>query len=145
MRGSELKEAERLDSKLRALGSQRSGLSEAEEVRALRVSLESRLHAIGEVVMRRELGVSKYTVLRVVREDGLTVHLQLLTVEISRSGGSLSWWLSGVGLRKDNSIGSRPQSVGFTRARLSRRTLQDEWLSVVPLGRCRGLNDPYGK
>lgn len=94
-----------------------------------REQASSQLADLNAAVLEREIGLKKYMVIRVERDDGLTIQLQALSFSISYLRGYIDgWWdVSGRNIRKDGTLGLRDEGLAFRNARISRRLLDGSW------------------
>ena len=118
--------------------------SEVKEVSSLLVASDrsdplfeqrsQRLAQLGGAVLFRHLGVERYMVLEVERDDGHRVRMQLIDVHIEGAEyeWGWKWWLSGRALRKDATLGSLPEGICYSSARISCRLLTGEWRRMAP-------------
>lgn len=91
-----------------------------------------RLADLSEVVLGREIGLKKYMVIRVERDDGFTLQLQALSFSISNFRGYMDGWdVSGRNLRKDETLGLRDEWLAFRNAHISRRLLDGSWETLA--------------
>ena len=96
-----------------------------------REQASNRLAELSEVVLGREIGLKKYMVIRVEREDGFTLQLQVLSFLISYFRGYIGVWnVSGRNIRKDGTLGLRDEGLAFRNARISRRMLDGSWATL---------------
>lgn len=103
------------------------------------IELQRRVEAIATGALNRRLGIEQFMVLDVERDDGYRTLLQVLTIDLDRSGRyGLMWWsLKGRALRKDQTMGALPAGINFETARICRRTLAGVWVPIHPVPMAR--------
>lgn len=90
------------------------------------------LAELSEGVLGREIGLKKYMVIRVERDDGFTLQLQALSFSISYFRGYMDGWdVIGRNLRKDETLGLRDEWLSFRNAHISRRLLDGSWAKLA--------------
>ena len=100
-----------------------------------RKQTSDRLAELSEVVLGREIGLKKYMVIRVERDDGFTLQLQVLSFSISYFRGYMDGWdVIGRNLRKDETLGLRDEWLSFRSAHISRRLLDGSWTKLALRG-----------
>lgn len=93
-----------------------------------REQASSQLAELSVTVLRREIGLKKYMVIRVERDGGFTLQLQALSLSISTFSGYMDGWnVRGRNIRKDGTLGLRDEGLVFRNARISRRLLDGSW------------------
>jgi len=87
---------------------------------------------LNAAVLEREIGLKKYMVIRVERDDGFTIQLQALSFSISYFSGYIDgcWDVSGRNIRKDGTLGLRDEGLTLRNARISRRLLDGSWVKL---------------
>lgn len=93
---------------------------------------------LAAAVLRRELGLERFTVLAVLRDDNLEIRLQVLSFAFrddTKFGGEWFWELEGRSLRKNGSLGHKSTGIGFRCATLRRRHLDGSWKPIRLLAR----------
>lgn len=87
-------------------------------------------------VVRKSLGIGRYSVLHLIREGGYESWFQLRSVKLMRdfAFSTEAWHFEGGMLKKDKSIGagSRHGGMGFKIAFMERRRLDGRWERVRP-------------
>lgn len=92
----------------------------------------SQLAELSEAVLEREIGLKKYMVIKVEREDGFTLQLQALSFSVSHyTGHADSWLISGRNIRKDGKLGKCDIGLSFRSALVSRRQLDGSWTALT--------------
>jgi hypothetical protein len=90
----------------------------------------ARLDVLAATVLQRSIGLERYMVVYVRRDDGFEVKLQVLSLRLEphpRSLRRLTWGLKGRALRKDETLGVTPVGIFFTHAAIVRRRLDGSW------------------
>lgn len=126
---SELSEVKRLHRRLALL----EGRGD-DQAREIKLELKNRISVVAAASLTRRVGIERFMVLDVERDDGYRASLQVLEVGMEPSRGwrwSMWWSLSGRSLRKDRTLGERPASINFGAARVLRRTLSGAWVSLT--------------
>lgn len=95
----------------------------------------ARLEELSMDMLKRYLGVGKYSVLRVRRLDGLETLLQVLTAEVEFNDWNRRWmWcVSGRRLRKNGTLGLADAYTYFNIADVRRRRLDGTWRRIRPV------------
>ncbi len=95
----------------------------------------ARLEDLCADMLKRYLGVDKYSVLRVRRPDGLETRLQVLAAEVDFNDWNRGWmWgVRGRGLRKNGTLGFADAYTYFDIADVRRRQLDGTWQRIRPL------------
>lgn len=144
MQEAELRQAMRLlrslegrDRKWWAAMQSGSPASVVTALREKRQEVEDQLQVLAGAIIDRQLGVRKYMVLELVRDDGHQDRFQVLAVTLrfhSTYSARLLWlWnLQGRSLRKDGSLGSRPGGMSLEAGTIRRRRLDGTWTELVP-------------
>lgn len=101
--------------------------------------LRNRLSRISFAVLSRRFGIQKFMVLDIERDDGFRAKFLLTTASFVETlyGDGFRLILDGYALRKDESIGLTSSGIGFDKARIRRRLLTGEWVSLRPIARRR--------
>jgi hypothetical protein len=97
--------------------------------------IDKEIASLSERVLRRELGLHRYMVVKVCRDDGFAAQFQVLTFSIDGRGDPpkpYSWYLDGRILRKNGTLGETAAGVAFDCAVLSRRALTGDWVTLIP-------------
>lgn len=93
-----------------------------------REQASGQLADLNAAVLEREIGLKKYMVIRVERDNGFTLQLQALSFSISCFRGYMDGWdVRGRNIRKDGTLGLRDERLVFRNARISRRLLDGSW------------------
>lgn len=95
----------------------------------LREPFWAEMEVLAENVWKREVGLERYSVIRVVRED-MEFRLQILRfslVDNYAMRGLWAWRLDGRALRKDGTLGVNDATAVFRLANLQRRHLDGVW------------------
>lgn len=142
MRPSELKEAKRC---LLALSRQQAkreliaalpkqSQAKTDALNSIREGLWTGLDALAASVLEREAGVLRYMVLRVNRQGGYNVTLQVLQFGLMChfAFNQWAWKLEGRNLRRDGTLGKNNESTAFNIATISQRKLDGSWLQLAP-------------
>lgn len=91
--------------------------------------IRAEMDALAATVWKREVGLERFTVLD-VRRDDMAFRLQLLSFSF-RDGlpweERWMWEFDGRALRKDGTLGCNSQGAGFRHASLQRRHLDGSW------------------
>jgi hypothetical protein len=95
----------------------------------------ARLEELSMDMLKRYLGVGKYSVLHVRRLDGLATLLQVLTAEVVFNDWNRRWmWcVNGRGLRKNGTLGFADADTCFNIADVRRRRLDGTWQRIQPV------------
>lgn len=99
-----------------------------------REQASNQLAKLSEAVLERGIGLKKYMVIKVEREDGFTLQLQALSLSFSVShytGYVDSWLISGRNIRKDGTLGQRDECLSFRSAHVLRRQLDGSWIALT--------------
>lgn len=97
-----------------------------------------RLAELAQAVLGRYIGLERFMVIDVERDNGKRTKLLLKEFDILNRNGwnpDWTWMLSGRALRKNGTIGYSSSSIGFRDARVHRRTLAGEWKRLSPIRR----------
>lgn len=96
---------------------------------------QARLEELSADMLKRYLGVGRYSVLHVRRPDGLETLLQVLTVAVEFNDWNRRWlWcVHGRKLRKNGTLGFVDDFTCFGMADVRRRRLDGTWERVLPL------------
>lgn len=98
-----------------------------------RKQASARLDELSEVVLGREIGLKKFMVIRIERDDDLTIQLQALSISVSHTHGYIyGWEIYGRNIRKDGTLGRRDEYAYFITASISHRLLDGNW-TTLPL------------
>lgn len=97
--------------------------------------LQKRLGSIAEAVLRRTLSLERYMVVDARRDDGYCTVLQALEFDVYDGPRGWMWHISGRAVRKDGTLGTRHSGIGFRDARLRRRLLSGQWVTLRPVVR----------
>lgn len=90
------------------------------------------LAELSEAVLKRGIGLKKYMVIRVERDDGFTIKLQALSFSISYFRGYMDCWdVSGRNIRKDGTLGRCDETAFLRSALISRRLLDGSWVKLA--------------
>lgn len=96
-----------------------------------REQASSQLADLSAAALEREIGLKKYMVIRVERDDGLTLQLQALSFSITCFRGYMGGWsVRGRIIRKDGSLGLLDKGLAFRHASISRRLLDGSWVNL---------------
>lgn len=97
-------------------------------------TLDRRIEQLAAGALQRHIGIERYMVLDVERDDGYRTVLQVLNVDLHTrwADGPFTWSLSGRALRKNQTLGTIPESTSFDSARILRRTLSGTWVPLTP-------------
>lgn len=90
----------------------------------------SRLDELARGVAWRAFGIERFMVLRVQCLSGH--ELRLMVEQVTFAEGRTAWRVGGRALRKDGTIGVRPDWITFTEARIWRRRLDGLWQLLQP-------------
>lgn len=94
-----------------------------------REQASNQLADLNAAVLEREIGLKKYMVIRVERDDGFTVQLQVLSFSYFIYNMGM-WSVSGRNIRKDGTLGLLNKGLAFRNARISRRLLDGSWVRL---------------
>lgn len=99
-----------------------------------RKAIDDELDALAAKVLARELGLERYMVIHTVRTDGHEKHMQLLSMGFQddrwNRRSRWMWSLHGRRLRKDGTIGDRPDWTCIGTGVISRRQLDGTWIHL---------------
>lgn len=112
---------------LESLQRQRSLVTDYEA----RKPVETRVAALATAAAFRCLGIERFMVLDIERNDGHKV-LMLVTAISFSFAARLSWDLDGLALRRDGTIGRKSTGICFTSAKIQRRRLDGGWQTLRP-------------
>lgn len=95
----------------------------------------ARLEELSTDMLKRYLGVGKYSVLHVRRPDGLETQLQVLAAEVKFDDWHRRWlWcVRGRRLRKNGTLGFADADTCLDIADVRRRRLDGTWQRIRPL------------
>jgi hypothetical protein len=106
--------------------------------------IRARMDVLASAVLQRSVGLERYMVVYVRRDDGFEAKFQVLSLGLetySRSLRRLTWNLGGRALRKDGTLGVTPSSICFTHAAIVRRRLDGSWDQLGRLPMNMGLQE----
>jgi hypothetical protein len=114
-----------LDARIAASGRERDIRERKEKERT---AIEADMSSLAFAVWEREVGLERYSVVHVRRED-MAVRIQLLDISFHESWrwSHLLWSFGGRRLRKNGTLGSESGGMSFGFARIERRLLDGSW------------------
>lgn len=105
-----------------------------------RTPIWAEMDVLAATVWKREVGLERYTVLH-VRRDDMAYRFQVLSFSFQDGqswGNRWMWQLNGRALRKDGTLGCNTKGIGFRHASLERRYLDGSWRELRWLGEVTG-------
>jgi hypothetical protein len=92
--------------------------------------IDSEIDILAATVLERELALARYMVVHVRRSGGYEATLQALRFGFNRRFGwqnAWAWCLEGRSLRKNGTLGVRPDSLCFDHALINKRRIDGVW------------------
>jgi hypothetical protein len=137
MSAAELKQAERLLRRLdRHFAAQKKDELRPKDLQlgyshwqVKREAIGSEIDILAATVLERELALARYMVVHVRRNDGYEATLQVLQFGFTRmfAWNRWGWCLEGRSLRKNGTLGERPNDVCFDDALINKRRIDGVW------------------
>lgn len=99
-------------------------------------AMRAELNALSAQVLADSMGLHKYMVVNIKRDDGYETRLQMLECSVDNDrhwlGSPWVWELTGRSLRKDGSLGKNYDMISFLTAQVTRRRLDGTWEALHP-------------
>lgn len=109
-----------------------------EKYRESNQRISAKMQSLASAALLRQSGLEKFMVVSIHRYDRLIVKLQVLEVNLIESGfrtaggQKLLWSIRGRTVRKDGSLGKKDDRIGFDKAFILRRRLDNTWVPIKP-------------
>ncbi len=105
-----------------------------ERHRAKLQAVHRRLEELAEVALKREVGLERFMVVRVLRDDAYERGLQVLTLCLRDGfrGFRWAWELSGRVIRQNGTLGLKSETTFFDMGVVTRRKLDGTWERLRP-------------
>lgn len=122
--------------KIRALSETTPSERVAQRLEQRSTAMRAKLNALSVQVLADSVGLHKYMVVHVKRDDGYEARLQVLGCSVDNDrhwlGSPWVWELTGRSLRKDGSLGKNYDMISFLTAQVTRRRLDGTWEALRP-------------
>lgn len=98
-------------------------------------SIQAKIDTLAATVLARALGIERYMVLHLVRDDGYESRFQVLSMGIlwgwTYDGVRWMWQFEGRRLRKDGTLGHLPGGMSLDAGLIERRCLDGAWVALT--------------